>query len=189
MRIEGKSAKRGEGRASPAPLGELFRQYAPEIIAHVRNRVGEGPPDADDIAQQTFAKFAGLGAQKRAEIDNPRAFLYRTATNLVTDYFRSATARTNVQMGDQNVEIFVDDRDELTPEIVLLARERYAAVMEAVARLPRRQRRFFILRRIKGWSIRKIAKENGVGVGTVCRDVEMALGACRVAMEGFEDDE
>lgn len=181
--------KDGSGAKPPQSLGELFRLYAPEIVAFVRNRVGEGPPDADDIAQQSFAKFAGLGAKKRSEIENPRAFLYRTATNLITDHFRSAAARTNVQIGDQDIDVLIEERDEITPEVVVLARERYDVVMEAVANLPRRQRRFFILRRVKGWSIRKIAKENGVGVGTVCRDLEMALGACRLAVERFENDD
>lgn len=37
---------------TPLSLGELFRRYAPEITAHVRRRVGAGPPDADDITQQ-----------------------------------------------------------------------------------------------------------------------------------------
>lgn len=174
---------------APQGMADLFRLHAGEIVAHIRKRVGEGPPDADDIAQQAFAQFAALGAKRRADIDNPRAFLFRTATNLIADYYRSAAVRTGVQMGHADPDIFMQEWDDHTPEIVLLSKERYQRVMDAVAALPRRRRRFFLLHRIKGWSYRKIARENGVGVGAVCRDVEAALAACRRALETLEEDE
>ena len=170
-------------------ISELFRLHSYEIVAYVRNLVGEGPPDSDDIVQQTFAQYASLGADKRAKINNPRAFLFRTASNLIADYYRSAAVRTGVSMGERDIETFASELEEITPEVVLLSRQRYQCVMEAIECLPRRQRRFFLLHRLKGWNYRKIAQESGVGIGTVCRDVELALGACRDAINKFEREE
>ena len=189
-RMDGHSSREAKpARSGDGAISRLFRDHAPELTGFVRNKVGEGPPEADDIMQQAFAQFASLSPSKRADIENPRAFLFRTANNLITDYYRRASTRTSVQMGEEDPDSFQSERDELTPEIVLLSRERYRAVSEAVADMPKRQRRFFLLNRLSGWSYRKIARASGVSVGTVCREIELALAACRVALDAFEEEQ
>lgn len=162
-------------------LARIYEAHVGEIIAFVRGKVGDGPPDPDDIAQQAFANYAAQQAPHKVE--NPRAFLYRTASNLIADYFKSAFTRTSVQAEGGKIEKLVTETNELTPEIVLLARERYKRVIDAMNALPRRQRRFLALHRLSGLSYEEIARRSGVGTSTVRRDVEAAVGACRRAIE------
>lgn len=164
----------------------LFRLYRDDIAVFVRKKVGAGPPDPDDIVQQTFANYAAL--RDPSKVDNPRAFLYRTASNLIVDYFKSAFVRTSVQVEDDDFEAIVSETNELTPEIVLLSRERYTRVMDAVDALPRRRRRFLVMHRLQGLSYEEIARRAGVGTSTARREVEAAVGACRVAIEKMNEE-
>ena len=174
-----------EGRGRPA-MGELFRSYGGDLRHFIWSIVGEGPPDPEDIAQQTFANYAASRLKNESSIDNPRAFLFRTASNLIKDYFKSAAARSTVQIGDADIDEYNGELDELTPEVVLLSRERYACVMGAVETLTRRQKRFLVLNRLNGLSYREIARQSGVGLATVARELEIALGVCRLALKDLD---
>ena len=172
---------RGDGT-----VAGLFRRYRDDIAVFVRKKVGAGPPDPDDIVQQTFATYAAL--RNPSKVDNPRAFLYRTASNLIADYFKSAFVRTSVPVEDGDFDEIVSETNELTPEIVLLSRERYTRVMDAIDALPRRRRRFLVMHRLQGLSYEEIARRSGVGTSTARREVEAAVGACRVAIEKMNEE-
>ncbi|WP_114105398.1 RNA polymerase sigma factor [Hyphomonas sp. CACIAM 19H1] len=163
-------------------LRDLYGRYARELRAFVRRKVGDGPPEPDDVVQQCFENFAGL---KRPEaVDNPRAFLYRTATNLIINHFRRAVRVRHHDVLERNLVHALGDRDEFSPEIALLDKERFAQVATAVAGLPRRRRRFLLLHRVEGLSYTEIARRSGVSEGTVRRDVELAVIACGRAIDG-----
>lgn len=63
-------------------LAGLYERYRRELVAFVRMKVG-GPPEPEDVAQQAFVNYAAL--DDPAAVRNPRAFLYRTAANIVTN--------------------------------------------------------------------------------------------------------
>lgn len=166
----------GTGRAEALGLRDLYACYSREMEGFVRRKVGDGPPDPEDIVQQTFANFVEL---KRPEsIRNPRAFLYRIASNLIVNHFRRAVHARNFAILERNLAQALGARDEASPEIVLLDREAFAQVAAAVETLPRRRRRFLLLNRVEGMSYSEIARRNGVSEGTVRRDVELAVIAC-----------
>ena len=168
-------------------LQDLYRHHWRELVAFIRQQVGAGPPEPEDVAQQSFTNFAALEAPE--QVDNPRAFLYRTAANLITDYHRSAAHRRQHVAETLNLEKNAQTHDELSPEIVLLDRERFGRVIQAVRALPRRQRRFLLLHRVEGLSYTQIARRNGVSISTVRREVEAAAGACREAVLTMTDND
>jgi RNA polymerase sigma-70 factor (ECF subfamily) len=63
----------------------FYNEHSRPLRAYVR-RVSNSAEIADDIVQESFMRF--LGASPRSN-DNEKAYLYRIATNLVYDYFRS----------------------------------------------------------------------------------------------------
>lgn len=174
-----------EGAGAPG-LADLYARYRAELVAFARRRVGAGPPEPDDLAQQAFANFAGLSDPDK--VKNPRAFLYRTLANLIADDRKSSRRRHGVDVDDAELEDLIQDHDEISPEIVLLDRERFSLVAAAIRALPRRQRRFLLLNRLEGMSLTDIARRNGVSISTARREVETAIGVCRRAISQNSDD-
>ena len=168
-------------------LENAYRLYWKELCNYLNKRFGEGPPEPEDVAQQAFEKYAAL--DDPASVRHPRAFLYRTATNLVADHYRSAAVRTAVSFDGVDLDVAPALRDEITPEIVLIDKRRYERVMAALAALPRRQRRFLILHRLRGMTYNEIAQRNGVSISTAEREVKAAVNASREALFAMENNE
>ena len=68
-------------------LSDLYLVHWKGLCGYVRAQFGPGPPEPEDVAQSAFIRFAAADA---AHIENPRAFLYATARNLVIDHHRHA---------------------------------------------------------------------------------------------------
>ncbi|MEM9013483.1 MAG: sigma-70 family RNA polymerase sigma factor [Pseudomonadota bacterium] len=183
----GKETTSGSDGASVS-IRTLFTRYRAELAAFARRRVGDGPPEPEDLLQQAFANFAGV--EDPASVKNPRAFLYRTIANLIADYRKSGRHVYNCDVDDAELEDLFQYHDQISPEIVLLDRERFFRVETAIRALPRRQRRFLLLSRLDGMSYTEIARRNGVSISTVRREVEAAIGVCREAIcQLIVDDE
>lgn len=71
-------------------FNQSFEPLRPELYRYCRH-LTRSPWDAEDLAQDTLARaLVTLGTMLRPEIDNPRAWLFRVATNLYIDRTRSA---------------------------------------------------------------------------------------------------
>lgn len=179
----------------PPPAGEarldnlrsIFLRYRAELTAFARRRVGNGPPEPEDLVQQAFANFAGV--EDPGLVRNPRAFLYRVIANLIADYRKSGHHSHGFDVDDAELEDLIQDHDQISPEIVLLDRERFSRVNDAIRSLPQRQRRFLLLSRLEGMSYTEIARRNGVSTSTARREIEAAIGVCRNAVRRLATDD
>lgn len=176
-----------ESEAVPVPIRALFLRYRAELVAFARRRVGAGPPEPEDLIQQAFANFSGV--ENPASVKNPRAFLYRTVANLIADYRKSGQHIHNLDVDDAELEDLFQDHEQISPEIVLLDRERFFRVEAAIRGLPRRQRRFLLLSRLEGMNNTEIARRNGVSISTARREIEAAIGVCREAVRQLMTDD
>ena len=71
-------------------FGQAFEPLRPDLYRYCRH-LTRSPWDAEDLAQDTMARaLVTLGTMIRQEIDNPRAWLFRVATNLWIDRTRRA---------------------------------------------------------------------------------------------------
>lgn len=77
---------------------EAHSYYAPKIFRHIYYRIGS-KENAQDITQQVFFKVWEYFVASEKKIDNLNAFIYRTANNLVIDYYRKAE-RKNLTLED-----------------------------------------------------------------------------------------
>ena len=149
-------------------LAELYRRYWHELCKYLNRKFGSGPPDPEDIAQTAFAKFAAL--DKAQEIRNPRAFLYTTARNLVLDYKRKQhTTESYIESALHSVgeEIL----DQISPEHVLIEKERIRILADVMRRLPRKQQRIVALSRLQGKSYAEIARQTGWSQADISRQM------------------
>ena len=80
---------------------KLYDKYHENIYRFLYFRVKD-EETAQDLTSETFVKswdFLSNAPDKYP--DNPQAFLYRVARNLLTDYYRSATKNREFSIGDQ----------------------------------------------------------------------------------------
>lgn len=170
---------RPEGPAA-LDVQALFEHHQDEICAYLRAKFGEGPPEPDEIAQAAFAKLSALPPEQ--EIENPRAFLYSTARNLMIDELRKRQRRDRHQQSaiDSCAE---ENVDALTPERVLLAKERFAVMRATLQTLPSRQRDVLILSRIEGLTYTEIARRIGISETSVRRDIAAGMAQLHRAVK------
>lgn len=134
----------GEQGDDQAAFAELYERTAPKIAAYLR-RVTGSPDWSEDLLQDTYVRF--LNAE-RPTMDERQtlSYLYRVATNLVYDGWRSM--RREREWEDQA------PRADTPPEPVGLRRD----VEEALAKLSARERALVWLAYVEGYAHRDIAR-------------------------------
>lgn len=161
-------------------LPELYRLYRAELVAFVRSRFGSGPPEPEDVAQQSFANFAAQGS--RGTIVNPRAFLFRTAQNIaINDYKHQRVGRRFLEAAPQPQEI-CEARDDFNPEVVLIGKEQYSLLEQVIRGMPRRRREVLLLNRLEGLSYAEIARRLGISESVVRKHAAMAVRECAAVL-------
>lgn len=171
--------------SSQAPL-EIWAIYAAlrqEICQVLRARFGEGPPEPEDMVQAAFAKFAAL--DDPSKVKNPRAFLYAAARNLTVDELRRNGRRQRYER-ELAADATEETTDRLSPEHVLLARERYTIVRDAISAMPPAQREVLTLHRVEGLSMETIARRMGTSKTTVHRQLANAIAQLHRALKNVD---
>ena len=149
-------------------LRQLSERYRQPLIAYFQRRVGSRN-EAEDLTQEVFLRLV-----RRLDVeslDNPEAFVFRTAVNLLRDRFRRGqTQRSHLAEISQQPGI-----EELSPERVFDSRQHLAMVIDALEELDERSRDAFILHRLEGMKHAQIAELYGVSVSSVEKYIIKAL--------------
>lgn len=153
-------------------LASLHRDHWRDLCRYLAATFGQGPPEPEDIAQIAFARVAAH--KDFRSIENPKAFLWRTAQNIAVSEKRSQAAR---RTEPQNVDGVAAEQqgDEVTPERLLAAREQIAAIAAALDAMPAKRRRMLVLNRIEGLSFAEIARRTGLSQTAVKKHVARAM--------------
>jgi RNA polymerase sigma factor (sigma-70 family) len=129
--------------------------------------------EAEDILQDLFVRVETVAKGPVAE---PRAYLYRMTDNLLLNRRRSAARRsvreqawTVAQAGPISG---ADDRTSVEQD--LIARERLAAVSNALSALPERTLQIFRRFRVDDVPQKQIAAELGISVSAVEKHLQKA---------------
>ena len=85
----------GVGSADTS-LDTLYRLYAAELAASLRKQFGDVSAEADDIVQQAFEKLSACS--DLSHVSNLKAFLWRTARNLMVNAIGRATSDPSMTM-------------------------------------------------------------------------------------------
>ena len=132
---------------------------------------------AEDLVQDLYVRVASLDAAERVE--NPSAYLYRLASNLMLDRLRSdrrSGARDASWLQGQRLELGGESvADQPTAEQSVAARQRLAQVARAIADLPPKTRRAFELHKLEGLTQEETARALGVSRKTVEKQISAAL--------------
>jgi RNA polymerase sigma factor (sigma-70 family) len=158
----------------------LYARHWGELCHYIKKHFGAGPPDPEDVAQEAFVKFAAL--DDRDVIDNPRAYLFRTAHNVFVDEHRRLVLR-RANPSDTQAQPVSDDR---TPERVLVGQERLQILARSLRAMPAARRRSFLLNRLQGLSCVAIARITGYSESAVKKHIGVAIAELEAALTGAE---
>lgn len=131
--------------------------------------------DIDDVVQESYAILARL--EDVAHIQNPRAYLFRTAQSVILQHVRRAriVAIDTVAEIDRLQGVY----EERSPERNAEAHQALQHVGVLIASLPPRCQKVFVLRKVHGLSQREIATHLGISESTV--EKHIAKGVCLLA--------
>jgi RNA polymerase sigma-70 factor (ECF subfamily) len=148
------------------------------------------PDEIEDIVQETFV--LSYAAARNQKINNPRAFMLRTARNIALNYVCRAERKLNCSL-DELTEF--NEFDLATPEDSVEAQcqsdEKFLIFCRAVAELPVGCRKAFILKKVYGLSQKEIAEYLGISPSTVEKHVAkgMTTIARYMMTEGYPVEE
>lgn len=161
-------------------LVELYHSDLKRLEASLRRNFGDGPPDPEDIAQQSFQKL--IEVSDRSRIQNLEAYLWRTARNLMLQGKRSLRTRLSRDYEVEHI-YFPSEGVEIEPERIVSAKEQIALINTVLLQMPERRRRAFALHRIEGLSISEVARRLGVSRTAIHKHVARASAQIDLALQ------
>ena len=163
-----------------AGMDVLYARHWAELCHYIKKHFGPGPPDPEDIAQDAFMRFVAI--EDRQAIENPRAYLFRTAHNVLIDEHRRLALR-NAGPADTETRSPSDDR---TPERVLVGQERLEILTRSLRAMPAARSRSFLLNRLQGLSCAAIARMTGYSESAIKKHIDVALRDLEAALSDAE---
>jgi RNA polymerase sigma factor (sigma-70 family) len=161
-------------------LAELVARHGAPLEKYLARKL-DSPEDAAEVAQETYLRLHRL--EQLENLDNARAYLFQMATNLAVDQLRRRTLHhryLNTEKNQANEGENTDiNADGVSPEKILVAREKLAAINTALDELPFKVKQAFLLHRRSGMSYSSIAEQMQVSVSSVEKYILQALKHCR----------
>jgi RNA polymerase sigma-70 factor (ECF subfamily) len=167
---------------------QTYRGFYADILHYLRKRT-DNASDAADMTQDVFTQW--LGYRDQASVEQPRAFLFQMARNLLRDHWRRQKVRQGVfaeQVGEPgDIEAHVT----ITPSNEPLARAQQQQHLERLSdvldELSPRRREALMLHRFEGLSQAQIADRMGISVSMVEKHIAFALLHCKRRLEQDHD--
>ena len=137
-------------------LDRLYRLQAPRLLRFFARRAGQ--EEADDLVNESFARFARIAQAAGPLPDDPEAYLQQIAKNVLRNRARAAYHRS-VEGLDVGQEARGVDLTE-----ALEARDLLERLEAALSRLGPKTRAIFMAHRLEGATYAEIAERTGLSV-------------------------
>jgi RNA polymerase sigma-70 factor, ECF subfamily len=178
--------KREQAMLELADFDEVVRVYRPRILRFLLSSLTDRDA-AESLTQECFMKAWSARHQFRGD-SSLSTWLTRIAVNLMRDHLRSRSLRFWQKTRGSSLDV-MDISDWVpdgrgTPESLAVARDRVAAVWEAVKSLSAQQRTVFVLRFVEELELDEIATTIGMNLSTVKSHLYRALAIIRERMGG-----
>lgn len=143
----------------------LYDEYADRIFKYCYFRVSS-KEEAEDITAKVFLKTWEY-IEKGNKIEYPKTFLYKSANNLVIDFYRTTKRNKELSLDDPDREIEIPIQDDFIENMDV--RILLSEVREHIEALPEKYQLIVILRYVDDLTIPEIAditdlSENNISV-------------------------
>lgn len=164
---------------TPHDLSALVREHAPDLQQFLARRLG-CVDTAKDLVQDTFLRV--LQNKPGEVLSNPRAFLFRVASNLLIDHHRRQQHRDTVTLDDP--EHPLDQADQRPSiETVVWSKQQVARLTRAIEELPPKCRQVFLLIKFHHFTHAEVATKLGISQSTVVKHMIKAVDFCRSRLD------
>lgn len=155
-------------------IKSVFLSYAAELRNFVSGKFGDAH-EADDIVQDAFRNL--LRMESPEKIEDPKAYLYKTAKNLALNRIRKQKHHENYLLSQEHGET------SLSLDRTANAQRDLEKLQSAVTKLPPKCQKAFLLSRVHHKTYAEIGQELGVSVSTVEKYIITALQFLREQLE------
>jgi RNA polymerase sigma-70 factor (ECF subfamily) len=167
----------------PRWLIAIYHKHSAALCRFLRRKYGPGPPEPEDVMHEAFSRLAALPDEAVANIEHPKAFLYRTAENLLNTERRKRAVRS---AHAAELNFLEQARSECTPERVLMARGQLDIAEAVLRKMPEKRRRCFLMHRFDDLSFAEIGRQLGMTPNGAKGHVERAMTEIVAALEAAE---
>ena len=140
------------------------------------------PQDIDDIAQETFIR--AFLAEKKGDIQHPKAYIYRVARNLAFETLKKKSNQLTNYIEDSCDQSLLNSGENIENNMVVT--EKFDRVKAAIADMPPQCQRVFIMHKVYGFKYREISQQLGISVSTVEKHIITGLKKCRQSVRHQE---
>ncbi len=155
-----------EGQMNELRFDDIYASLHPKIVRYLTRLVGE--TEAEDLAQETFAKVGQSLKDFRGEAQL-QTWVYRIATNTALDRLRSPVLRETSQNPEciesiVSIEAIDPGPKRLSVEQQAIREEMSSCVREVVYRLPDTYRTAIVLSELEGFKDQEVAEILGLSL-------------------------
>lgn len=165
-------------RARDETLRAWMAEYGPALRRYFLKRAPA--PDAEDLVQDVF-----VAMQVHGELEDPGKagrYLFRVAANVLARRHRNRALTGLHEVLDEEGGII----DPLSPERVLIDKERLGRLMRALDELPPRMSEAFMLHRFEEMGYREVGRRMDLSPRTVENFVARAMKRIWLALEDYQ---
>lgn len=165
------------------PISLVYRTLHGELLKFLGKRL-DSSADAADLAQDAFTQW--LGRDGRGDVQQPRAFLFQIARNLLRDHWRRQQSRPQLCTDDDaqhGLDAMVDEQGA-GPLEKAEQQQRLHLLACALDDLPPRRREAFVLHKFDGLSQVEVAERMGISLSMVEKHIASALLHCKRRVQG-----
>lgn len=158
-------------------FSKIYDQNIEQIYRYIYLKIGS-KETAEDLCSETFLRSWEFFQTQETKIENPRAFLYQVARNLIVDHYRKNSqykivTAENIQMSDPNTDIEKD----------VLVRSDIEKVRQALSYLKEDYQDVIVWHYLDEFSIKEVAEMMEKTEGAVRVILHRALKALRKKLE------
>ncbi|MFT7561276.1 MAG: RNA polymerase sigma factor (sigma-70 family) [Flavobacteriales bacterium] len=149
-------------------LVSLYEKYQLDLKRLISVKFNKSQDDAEDIIQDAFHNL--LRIENIDSIENPKAYLYQTASNLALNRLRKQRRHNNYIASQDEHAV-----DTLSPDRQAMGQRDLQKLEQAMGELPQKYQTTFLLSRVQAKSYRQIAEELCIAESTVEKHIIKTL--------------
>lgn len=170
---------------------EVVKTYGGQLLRFVKSRV-QKTADAEDILQEVWYQFSRV--TNIDDLGNAGAWLYSVTRNKITDSYRKKKNESLDELTEGSDEdsfpiahlLVADETDN--PELKMFKDIFWDELMKALAELPEKQRKVFIMNEIEEMTLQEIANLENENLKTIISRKSYAVKHLRLRLRGLYNE-
>lgn len=164
-------------------IAEAYRQFQAELINYVIRRFGVPRSEAEDIVQSAFMQFSAQSGDK-GDVQNIRAYLYKSCANLAIDNQRRSKVRDSYRVSI--TPLCEQAHYDVDPANAVESKKQLGLIARAMWHMPMKRRKLLMMSRFDGLSYAEISRQVGLSETVVRKHIARALDDCSKALGSID---